>query len=387
MSSTFKRVRVGDVAQVTGGATPKSDHKEFWGGEVAWLTPKDLSDNPARYTSSGKRFLTKAGLNSCSAKMLPKDAVLLTSRAPIGYVSIASAPLCTNQGFKSLQLDDSQDPLFWYYLLTASTAYLESRANGSTFKEVSGSVVKDLEFDVPPLDEQRRIAGVLGALDDLIEVNRGLIRDMDQLLQEQFHVLGLGAAGPASLIDYVSLNPKNEAPASPAPYVDMAALPERGSRIAEVKYRESKGGARFKNGDTLVARITPCLENGKTAYVDVLEDQTVGVGSTEFIVLRERESVPSGWAYCLARSERFRSHAIQQMTGTSGRQRVARESLETFPITSPDAESLVAFASLSVPLLDGIRELSTEIASLESARDELLPLLLSGRVRVGDVAA
>ena len=168
MREGWREVAVEDVARVVGGGTPRSNVPEFWGGQVQWLTPKDLSDRPARYTSVGSRTITEAGLKSSGAQVLPAGAVLLTSRAPVGYVSVASGPIATNQGFKSLILDDSQLPEFWYYLLLHSTDYLKAHSGGSTFQEMSGGVLKKLRFLVPPLPEQRRIVDLVATLDGVV---------------------------------------------------------------------------------------------------------------------------------------------------------------------------------------------------------------------------
>ncbi len=141
------------------------------------------------------------------------------------------------------------------------------------------------------------------------------------------------------------------------------------------------------NGDTLLARITPCLENGKTGFVDCLEPGEVGVGSTEFIVMRSKAPAPATWSYFLARSPRFRSYVVQQMTGTSGRQRCSADSIRDYGISRPSPVALREFETLSTPMFDCLRHLVVENQELQATRDELLPLLLSGRVRVGDAAA
>lgn len=139
---------------------------------------------------------------------------------------------------------------------------------------------------------------------------------------------------------------------------------------------------RFANGDTLVARITPCLENGKTAFVDFLEAGKVGWGSTEYIVLRAKPPLPHEFAYCLARSTEFRDFAIQRMTGSSGRQRVPAESLSHFRVIV--APKLVAelFGRLIKPLFARSSAASKEGRTLAAMRDKLLPKLISGELRV-----
>lgn len=128
------------------------------------------------------------------------------------------------------------------------------------------------------------------------------------------------------LPEAIEVNPRRTLKAGTiAPYLDMKNLPTQGHSAEEVIVREFRSGTKFQNGDTLLARITPCLENGKTGYVDFLEDGQVGWGSTEYIVLAPKPPLPPQFGYLLARSEALRSHAIQNMTGTSGRQRVPSE--------------------------------------------------------------
>lgn len=169
--SNWEKIKLGDIADVVGGGTPSTKEDSFWNGNVPWLTPKDLSGYNSRYITRGERNISDEGLKNSSATLIPAETVLLTSRAPIGYVAIAKNPISTNQGFKSLVLKKGHYPLFYYYLLKANVEYLRNMGTGSTFKEVSGSVVKGLTFYIPTtFDEQKRIAQILGAFDDKIEL-------------------------------------------------------------------------------------------------------------------------------------------------------------------------------------------------------------------------
>jgi type I restriction enzyme S subunit len=141
---------------------------------------------------------------------------------------------------------------------------------------------------------------------------------------------------------------------------------------------------RFVNGDTLVARITPCLEYGKTAYVDFLKDEQVGWGSTEYIVLRPRPPLSTEFAYCLARSQEFRDFAIQSMTGSSGRQRVPAESLSLFSVVSPFKDVAQLFGRIVKPVFARASAATEESRTLAALRDTLLPKLISGALRVPD---
>jgi type I restriction enzyme S subunit len=274
---------------------------------------------------------------------------------------------------------------------------------------------------LPPLAEQKAIAAVLGALDDKIELNRRMNATLEAMARALFQSwfvdfdpvrakldgrqpVGLDPAisalfpaafqesdlGPIPrgwtaqrLPGAVEVNPRRMLKAGTvAPYLDMKNLPTQGHSAEEVVDREFSSGTKFQNGDTLLARITPCLENGKTGYVDFLEDGQVGWGSTEYIVLAPKPPLPPQFGYLLARSEALRAHAIQNMTGTSGRQRVPSECFNTFWLAVPPSEVARRFDELTAPLMAKIKANSTESRTLAALRDTLLPKLLSGDCQI-----
>lgn len=166
-----------------------------------------------------------------------------------------------------------------------------------------------------------------------------------------------------------------------APYLDMKNVPVKGHSVQEVVCREVTSGTKFKNGDTLLARITPCLENGKTAFVDFLSsNDTVGWGSTEFIVMRVKRDLPLSISYFIARLESFRITAIQSMQGTSGRQRADAGVLQNTPWVIPPDEILVKFGKFSNFVIDNNRVKHNQNTLLSQLRDTLLPKLLSGEI-------
>ena len=185
--SNWKVMKLSEVATIVGGGTPSSSKSEYFeNGNIPWITPKDLSGYNKRYISKGERNITELGLKNSSAKLLPKNTVLLTSRAPIGYVAIASNEISTNQGFKSLVLNDGHIPEFFYYLLKNNVHILESRATGSTFKEISGQILKDTELSIPTPDIQQKIVDILSPLDDKIELNSQINQTLEQIAQALF---------------------------------------------------------------------------------------------------------------------------------------------------------------------------------------------------------
>lgn len=175
------------LGEIVGGATPSTKCEDYYGGSIPWITPKDLSSFKGRYITSGERNITEKGLTSCSAQMMPKDAVLFTSRAPIGYVAIASQSVCTNQGFKSIVVNEKADPLFVYYLLKYNKDAIEAMGSGTTFKEVSGKTMRAVKVRIPlDVSYQKRIAAVLDSLDTKIENNERINDNLYEMVNAYY---------------------------------------------------------------------------------------------------------------------------------------------------------------------------------------------------------
>lgn len=191
MSTTITNWRIttlGDVCKVESGGTPSTSRDEYWNGNIPWITPKDLADHNTRFIENGERHITKEGLENSSAKLLPKNTVLFSSRAPIGYVAIADRELATNQGFKNIICDEKEANFeFIFYWLKVNTHAIERRASGSTFGEASASLMKSQEILLPPYREQRSIASVLASLDDKIELLRKQNETLEAIARAIFH--------------------------------------------------------------------------------------------------------------------------------------------------------------------------------------------------------
>ena len=162
-----------DLGMIVGGATPSTKQiQNYENGNISWITPKDLSSFKDRYIDRGERNITELGLKSCSTRLIPKNSILFSSRAPIGYIAIANKELCTNQGFKSIVPNEKIDYLFLYYLLKYNKSNIENIGSGTTFKEISATVMKNFEVKIPKSkNEQRKIASILDLIDNKIELN------------------------------------------------------------------------------------------------------------------------------------------------------------------------------------------------------------------------
>lgn len=154
----WKWVRLGEIGKIIGGGTPKTTNLEYWqNGKIAWITPADMKNIKGKYISCGKKNITLLGLEKSSAQLLPKGSILFSSRAPIGYVAIAREEVSTNQGFKSIVPFSLNLSLYLYYVLLGMVDIIKKLGTGTTFKEVSGSVVEKILVPLPPLAEQKRI--------------------------------------------------------------------------------------------------------------------------------------------------------------------------------------------------------------------------------------
>lgn len=167
----WEQRKVSEVAEVIGGGTPSTSNSEYWDGDINWYAPAEIGDQI--YVESSERKITKLGLEKSSAKILPAHkTVLFTSRAGIGNTAILRTPAATNQGFQSMVLNDDINPYFVYSMTYMIKAKAERVASGSTFAEISGQMLGNLEFMFPSKPEQDKIGGYFESLDNLITLHQ-----------------------------------------------------------------------------------------------------------------------------------------------------------------------------------------------------------------------
>ena len=314
----------------------------------------------------------------------------------------------------------------YQFQLPTHRSWMIQHSTGSTMPSLNQHIVESIPLVLAPLSIQRRIADVLGKLDDKIELNRrmnrtlekmaaaifkswfidfdpvhakaegrdpGLPAELADLFPDGFEESELGATprgwAVRPLTGVIAINPKRTlAKGALAPFLEMSNMPTRGPSPGAWRMRKMTSGTKFINGDTLLARITPCLENGKTAFVDFLVDGQVGWGSTEYIVLRPCDEIPPLFAYLLARTPSFRTFAIRQMTGSSGRQRVPPQSLSKYQLALPELDSPVyrALGHMVQPFFDRIKLAMMQNRRLAGLRDTLLPKLISGELSAKNIS-
>ena len=292
----------------------------------------------------------------------------------IGLVNITSPDI--DKGF-----------LYWFLRTPFYHSSIVATASGSTVKHTSPGRICDVSIVLPSILEQKKIAAILSCLDSKIELNNKINKNLEQQAQALFDKLMFVSDNTECRVsDIAYLNPKRPlSKKKMARCIDMSQLSTTGAFPSGWEMKPFTGGMRFVNGDTLLARITPCLENGKTAFIDFLNENEVAFGSTEYIVLAPKEGVPSEFLYCLARYPAFVDYAVKNMNGSSGRQRVSAETIGQFALPEISKSDLSAFAENVVPMFKEMRCNFFENLRLAEIRDALLPKLMNGEIDIDGI--
>lgn len=394
--------KIADIADVVAGGTPSTNNSEFWNGDIGWITPADLSGYKYRYISNGARNISNAGLNNSSACLLPKNTILLSSRAPIGYVAIAEKELATNQGFKNLICDDTQvDYRFMYYWLQLNADALKSFASGATFPELSAGTVKRIKVTLPDITTQNRIADVLSAYDDLIEANNRRIELLEQTAQELYKEWFVRFRFPghenAKFEDGIPENweikrmnefcyvtdgthdtPKPVDVGVPlvtgrcisSGFVDFNAA----YNISEADHEGIKKRSGLKSGDILFSNIGTV---GNCCIVDYDREFSV----KNVIIFKPETMRDTAYLYYWMTSSTMQEIFGAQTNGAS-QQFVGLTFMRRYKLLVPKDDILEAFAEKVLPIVEQKRLLHQKNLNLAAQRDMLLPRLMSGKLEV-----
>ena len=350
-----------------------------------------------KVTDNITKFVTEEKARSLSRSIAHRGDVIVTISGTIGQIayipedSLYDEYLCSQRQFR-VSFDSSMvyvPYLVFYFHTFEGQNKILSFANQTGVPALSQPLknFKKIRLCLPSLQEQRRIASIVETINDKIENN---IKINDNLQQQAFSVFDNLIANAENndytVSDYAFLNPKRTlAKNQVARSIDMSQLSTSGAFPSGWEMKPFNGGMRFTHGDTLLARITPCLENGKTAFIDFLDDGEVAFGSTEYIVLAPKNDTPPEMLYCLARYPAFVDYAVKNMNGSSGRQRVSAETVGQYRLPLFDKHSLVLFKEVVSPMFLKMRYNSLENMRLAELRDALLPKLMSGEIDVSAV--
>jgi len=387
----WKTCILADLGEIVGGATPSTKNECYYGGDIPWITPKDLSTFKGRFISRGERNITIDGLNNCSTRLIPSHSVLFTSRAPIGYVAIAENELCTNQGFKSIVPNKSTDFLFLYYLLVHNREKIENMGSGTTFKEVSSSVMRRITVTVPTnIEEQQAIARILGALDNKIENNNAVNHHLEQMAQAI----------------YAQAFPCRDNPTIPISELidvrdgthDSPKVVEKGFPLVTSKHLLPFGVDLVTPNLISKADFDKINERSKVDRHDILISMIGTIGLISLVIEHEinfaiknvglfKTSQTEDWVYfmlCFLRSPETKNHIDMRLAGSTQKY-ISLGELRQLPIFVPTVDELMDFNNTVRPLFEKIALHTKETLYLITLRDTLLPRLMSGELSIPDL--
>ena len=342
------------------------------------------------------RFVTKEKADSLNKANAHRGDIVITHRGTLGQIAFIPQDsrydrYVISQSQFRVRCNDKVLPeyLVYYFHTPIGQHKLLSNASqvGVPALARPSSTFQQIEVVLPELSIQKCVVEIISTIQKKIVNNQEL---NDNLQQQAFSVfdnlIANAENNDCTVSDYAFLNPKRTLTKNQvARSIDMSQLSTSGAFPSGWEMKPFNGGMRFTNGDTLLARITPCLENGKTAFIDFLDDGEVAFGSTEYIVLAPKNGTPPEMLYCLARYPAFVDYAVKNMNGSSGRQRVSAETVGQYRLPLFDKHSLVLFKEVVSPMFLKMRYNSLENIRLSELRDALLPKLMSGEIDVSAV--
>lgn len=320
--------KLGEVCEIIGGSTPKTNVSSYWDGEYYWITPAEL--NGSKYVSSTIRTITAAGIKSAHLQLLPIGTVLLSSRAPIGKVAITTIPMYCNQGFKNLVCGDSLYNEYVYWFLSHNTEYLNSLGAGATFKEISKRIVEQILIPVPPLSEQKRIVAELDLLSEVIAKKREQLTQLDALAQSLFYTM-FGdpitneKGWETKSIDKICVSKKEIKRASSVfskddriIYIDISSIDNVNNIIMSptiYNFGEAPSRAQqvVQKGDILISLVRPNLNN--VSLITTANPNLVA--SSGFCVLRATNEINTQYLFFFVKMDHCREYLMQRVAGAN----------------------------------------------------------------------
>ena len=368
-------VKLKELAEITMGVSPKSCFYNTEGKGLPFLQGN---------RTFGDKYPAFDTFTQNTTKIAPLNSVLMSVRAPVGDINITKQQCCIGRGLCCLVSKENNNE-FLYYLLKLGSNRIKNYETGTTFGSINSDIIHNLEFTIPEDKKVRlKISNFLSLFDEKIESNNAINDNLQEQAFLHFNKLLQGKEADTCLSNYVCLNPNRQLPKGKiARCIDMSKLSTSGTFPSGWEYKEYNGGMKFCNGDTILARITPCLENGKTALINFLDSDEVAFGSTEYIVLSPKfPYVSPGFVYCLSRYTPFVDYAVKNMNGSSGRQRVSAETISQFSLPAISEMEFKTFGKITNPLFQLMLCNSIESIRLAGMRDELLPRLLQGDIEI-----
>lgn len=390
--SEWKKTLLGDLISIKGGLSYQG---KYIGNGNSYLLGMGCVSFNDKFLHSGARAYS----GDCPDQYLvyPGDLVLAT-RQQSDNLPILGVPAIVPNDYNGKKViagtnlyivrnDSDVDNRFLYWLLKSTnySNHILACSKGTTVRMITKDAVESFEFSCPSKIEREGIANTLWDIENKIDLLHRQNKTLEQLAEtlfRQWFVEESDLLPESYLEEWILFDPREKLNKEKSYQMfEMKCLSNNDMSIGDGVIRNVSSATMFRNGDTLLAKITPCLENGKTGFVMNLPDDEIAKGSTEFIVMRSKGEVSPYWIYCLARSKDFRDAAIQSMTGSSGRQRVQVDLLKSFEV-KVELGKMKSFHLTVDPFFQKVKSNTKQIKTLTQLRDTLLPKLMSGEVRV-----
>lgn len=415
-TDTWKITPLGKYGEIISGGTPDRNNKAYWDGDIPWVTPSEITSNKGKYLQNTREKITKEGLNASSANLLPKNSLLITSRATLGEVAIAAISVSTNQGFKSIIPNCDTDPVFAYYLTKTLKSEMVRLASGTTFLEISKGDFARIVTHRPDLPEQKRIAYVLNAIDDAITQTEAVITKLKQIRTGMLHdLLSFGIDEHGELRDPIAhaeqfkesslgrvpkeweifriedvsekvqdgthFSPKSHS--GPRRYITsknirFGYLDLNGSGwISEQEHREIFERCNLRKGDLL---LTKDGANTGNAAINTLDDEFSLLSSVAFVRGKSNQ-LDSEYLlnYILSPIAQKR---IKDLMSGNAITRLTLQKIKDFEIPVPSFKEQQAIAGHLKKYMMNIHAHEVEHQKLKNVKSGLQDALLTGRVRV-----
>lgn len=394
-----------ELIATIGGGTPKTDNDDYWKGSVRWLTPSEISDEKRLHVSDTERKITREGLSNSSAKVLPPGSVLMTSRATVGVPVINDVPMATNQGFIGIKPGDEINNEFLLHWIRHKEDLILSRASGSTYPEISQTSFNNLEIDLPPLPEQRKIGRILSVLDEKYELNIDIIKTLEETIQtiynSWFVSYGIYDKFKKSEegriptdFEIVKLDDICGTSGGGTPDTDISKYwggkhfwltpKEVTSLDASIAYNTER--TLTEEGlDNTSAKLMPpesVLLTSRATVGEVVVNKQPMATNQGFICIMPGDTIPPYFLMQLIKDKR---PEIESRASGSTYDEISQTSFNGIKIALPPESDRDRFEEIVAPMYDQIHYRQLENDSLREIRETLLPRLVSGQLRLDDV--
>jgi type I restriction enzyme S subunit len=398
-------------AKAINGGTPSTEIEKYWEGDIPWITGADILNQKV---SKIRRYITEEAVRDSSTNVIPKGNLLVVTRTGVGKLSIAPFDVAVSQDFTGIIPNKKINHEFLFWLLNNSRNFFLDLTQGTSINGITRKDLMSYNFPLPPLPEQHRIAEILSTIDETIERTEALIKkyrhikaglmsdlltrgidEVGRIRSEETHEFKDSPLGRVpeewevgTFSDIAYINPKtnisNLSDNSLVTFLSMPDVGENGrilSRQVKRLFEMAKGFTRFAEEDVIFAKITPCMENGKGALATELINK-IGFGSTEFHILRAKESGNPEFIYQITRFKKLRLKAEGYMTGSAGQQRVPTDFFQEFQIPLPPLPEQHHIAEILTTIDTYIEKEQTYLNKLQQIKKGLMQDLLTGKVRV-----